>query len=174
MRCSYWNSEKLNAISEFSASMNKEYNNTDKTITCNNIPNVLNICGADVNMSLNVRQEGLLDIQSVSSKASMKTLIQNNVKSSNGFLMWYPNYCFSLIFEKYYVKATKYFLIGYFADQNLNLFEKFNDIVAVIDVLCNLVQRRLGCDKTNYNIQFVSCLCKLSKSHRNKVLRHHK
>lgn len=39
MRCSYWNSEKLNAISEFSASMNKEYFNTNKTITCNNILN---------------------------------------------------------------------------------------------------------------------------------------
>ena len=73
MRCSYLNSEIKNAISEFSASMNKEYFNTNKTITCNNIPNVLNICGADANVSLNVWQEGLLDIQSVSSKAGMKT-----------------------------------------------------------------------------------------------------
>lgn len=66
--------------------------------------------------------------------------------------MWYPNYCFSSIFEKYSVKATKYFLIGYFADQNLNLFEKFNDIDAVIDVLCDIVQRRSGCNQTKYNI----------------------
>ena len=65
-------------------------------------------------------------------------------------------------------------MIGYFADQNLNLFEKFNDIDAVIDVLCDIVQRRSGCNQTKYNIQFFSCSCELSKSKRNKVLRNHK
>ena len=87
----------------------------------------------------------------------MKTLIQNNVKSSDGFVVSKLLFLFIFFFEKYFIKATKYFLIGYFADQNHSLFEKFNDIDAVNDVLCNIVQRRLGCNKTKYNIQFFSC-----------------
>ena len=107
MKCTYWNREKLNAISEFSKSLNKEYFDNNTTITCDDIPNVLNICGADVHVIPNVRQEGVLDIKSACSKSILKTLIKNNVQISDGFLLWYPNYCFSCVFEEYLTKATK-------------------------------------------------------------------
>lgn len=116
----------------------------------------------------------MLDIQSAYSKSSLKTLIEENIQISDGFLLWYPNYCFSCIFEQYLIKATKYFLIGYFADQKLNVFEKFNDIDYVVDMLSNIVRQRLGCNETHYNIQFLSCFCKFTKSQKNNVLRNHK
>ena len=62
-------------------------------------------------------------------------------------------------------------MIGYFVDQNLNLFEKFNEIDAVINVLCDIVQHRLGCSQTQYNFKFFSCACELTKSQKNKVFR---
>ena len=88
--------------------------------------------------------------------------------------MRYPNYCFSCVFEEYLTKATKYFLIGYFSDQELNVFEKFNDVNTVVDILSDIVQQRLGCNETLYNIQFLSCSCELTKPQKNKVLRNHK
>ena len=174
MKCTYWNTEKLNAISEFSRSLSIEYINNNQTITCNDIPSILNICGADVNVTSNGKHEDVLDVLSLSSKSGFEALIKNYIRVSGGFLLWFPNYCFSCVFEHYTIKATKYFLIGYFADKELNVFEKFDNINAVVDILCKIVQEKLLSHQTQYNIQFISCSCELTKSQKNKVLQNHK
>ena len=58
--------------------------------------------------------------------------------------------------------------------QTLNLFEQFNDIDCLINTFCHIVTERLECDEIEYDIQFLSCSCQITKSEREKVVRKHK
>ena len=58
--------------------------------------------------------------------------------------------------------------------QTLNLFEQFNDIDSLINTFCHIVTKRLECDEIEYDIQFLSCSCQITKSEREKVVRKHK
>ena len=56
--------------------------------------------------------------------------------------------------------------------QTIKLFENFTD--SGIDKICNIVTQKLKCDEIEYDIQFFSCSCQLTKSERRKIIRKHK
>ena len=58
--------------------------------------------------------------------------------------------------------------------QTITLFGKFTDSDSVIDKICNIATQKLKCDEIEYDIQFFSCSCQLTKSEKQKILRKHK
>ena len=55
--------------------------------------------------------------------------------------------------------------------QTIKLFENFTD--SGIDKICNIVTQKLKCDEIEYDIQFFSCSCQLTKSEPQKIIRKH-
>ena len=69
-------------------------------------------------------------------------------------------------------QITKYFWLHACNErQTIKLFEKCTD--SVIDKICNIVTQKLKCEEIEYDIQFFSCLCPLTKSEKQKIVRKH-
>ena len=58
--------------------------------------------------------------------------------------------------------------------QTINLFEKFTDSNSLVNKCSNIVSHKLKSDEIQYNIQFLSCSCQLTKSERQKITKKHK
>ena len=58
--------------------------------------------------------------------------------------------------------------------QTINLFETFTDSGSLVNKFCNIVSHKLKSDEIQYNIQFLSCSCQLTKSERQKITKKHK
>ena len=117
-----------------------------------------------------------MSFTSVSSKQVLEGLILENTLENTACLLGLSNYCFACIFQ--YAnntrQKTKYYLVACNETQTVNLFETFTDTGSVIDKICNIVKQKLKCEEIEYDIQFLSCSCHLTKSERQKVLTKHK
>ena len=117
-----------------------------------------------------------MSFTSVYSKQVLGGLILENTSENTAFFLGLSNYCFACIFQ--YAnntrQKTKYYLVACNETQTVNLFETFTDTGSVIDKICNIVKQKLKCEEIEYDIQFLSCSCHLTKSERQKVLRKHK
>ena len=172
----YWNDLTLSAIAEHAKLSDQEALNDRKEFTTDYMPHIINICGAAVDVVFNARHQGTLFSNSVSSKHVLEKLILDNTTENTGFLLWLSTYCLSCIFQHVDNKnqKTKYFLVASNEKQTINLFEKFNDSSSVINKICNIITQKLKCEEIEYNIQFISCSCQLTKSERQKIIRKHK
>ena len=117
-----------------------------------------------------------MSFTSVYSKQVLGGLILENTSENTAFFLGLSNYCFACIFQ--YAnntrQKTKYYLVACNETQTVNLFETFTDTGSVIDKIGNIVKQKLKCEEIEYDIQFLSCSCHLTKSERQKVLRKHK
>ena len=142
--------------------------NDGKEFTCDYLPQIFNIHGCDVEIEFGSRYQDILSSNSVSSKQVLESLILDNTTENTGCLLWISNYCLACIFQHYRIQKTKYFLVACNERQTINLFEQFNDTEVLINKFCHIVTQKLKCEEMQYNIQFLSCSCQLTKSERQK------
>ena len=53
--------------------------------------------------------------------------------------------------------------------QTIDLFEKITDSDSLLNKLCDIPSHKLKSDEIQYNIQYVSCLCQLTKPEKLKI-----
>ena len=58
--------------------------------------------------------------------------------------------------------------------QTIIFFGTFTDSDSLVNKFCNIVSHKLKCDETQYNIQFLSCSCQLTKPEMQKITKKHK
>ena len=174
--CSYWKEQTLNAIAEHAMLAYKDALNDGKEFTCNYLPQIVDICGAAVDVVFGSRYQGTLSCTSVSSKHNLEMLILENTSGNTGSLLLLSNYYLACIFlhANNSQQKTKYFLVACNERQTINLFEKITDFDSVIDKICIVVTQKLECDEIEYDIQFLSCSCQLTKLERQKMVRKYK
>ena len=176
MACNYWNDLTLSAIAENAMLAYQEGLNDGKEFTCDYLPQIVNICGADVEVVFCSRYQDTLSFTpAVSSKHVLDRLILENTSENTGVLLWLSNHCLACIFQHVNNtrQKTKYFLVACNERQTINLLGKFTDSHSVIDNICNIVTQKLKCDEIEYDIQFFSCSCQLTKSEPQKIIRKH-
>ena len=71
------------------------------------------------------------------------------------------------------IQGKKFFLVACNERQTIDLFGTFTDSDSVIDKICNIVTQKLKCEEIEYDIQFFSCSCQLTKSEKQKIIRKH-
>ena len=108
--CSYWNDQILSAIIEHANLHYQEGLNDSKEFTCDYLPQIIDICGADVEVVFNSRYQGEFFFTSVYCK-HLGRLILENATENTGFLLCFSNFYFSCIFQ-HNTRQTKYFLVA--------------------------------------------------------------
>ena len=174
--CNYWNDLTLTAIAEHAMLHYQEALEDGKEFTCDYLPQIVDICGAAVDVVFGRRYQNTLSFTSVSSKHFLKSLISENTSENTGFLLQLSNYWFSGIFQhsNNTRQKTKYVLMACDElSQTIKFCEKFTDLDSVINKIYNIVTQKLRYDKIEYDVQFFSCSCQLSKSEKQKILRNH-
>ena len=120
------------------------------------------------------RFQGNLSCNVVSSKQRLKSAILDHKESSTGFLMWISNYCISCIFQKFARQKLSYAVFAYDDTKPTHVLQVFSDIESVIDPFCAIVQSKLNCVETKYELAFLRCSCELSNTERKQKTRKHK
>ena len=92
--------------------------------------------------------------------------------------MWISNYCFRCIFQnnnmKTKAKSVKYYIIRFSPNGTLDIFEKMNDIVILIQLLGGIVKKQFQSKDVEYCIKCICCSTNLSNGGRQNVLAKHK
>ena len=99
MACIYWNDQTSSAIAEHAMLHYQEGLNDGKEFTCDYLPQIINICGADVEVVFGSRYQGTLSFTPVSSKHVLGRLILENTSENTGFLLWLSNHWLACIFQ---------------------------------------------------------------------------
>lgn len=97
--CSYWNDQTLSALAGYGMLMYEEALNDGNEFTHDYTLQIINICGADVEVQLSSRHQGTLVSNAISSKQLLKRLISDNTTDNTGFFIWLSNYCVACIFR---------------------------------------------------------------------------
>ena len=175
--CSYWNDSTLQAVAKHGILAYEEALNNGNEISCNYLPQVMIIYGANIDVVLDSRYQGNLCINSVSSKIALEKMIIDNTKENTGFLIWLSNICLACIFQHSRDKrhkGTKYFLLKSDDKQTINIFKKVNENQCIVSEFCDIKTQNFQCQNLEYIIQFLSCCSQITKSERVKIVRKHK
>jgi hypothetical protein len=132
------------------------------------------IYGAIVNVLCTSKHEG--NFSNVENK--ILEMMLGNSTENTGFLLSFSSCCFSCIFShenhRGHPKRTNYFLVACYEMQKINVFEKFTDSKFLVNKISTIVKNKCNRDDMDYNIQFLSCTCSLTKREKQKVSRKHK
>ena len=87
--------------------------------------------------------------------------LSQNTKDNTRFLMWISNHCFCCIFQhnnmKTKAKSVQYFIIRFSPNGTLDIFEKMNDIVILIQLLGDIVKKQFQSKDVEYCIKCICC-----------------
>ena len=139
----------------------------------NDLPNKLNIYGADVDVVFTAKSQGVLSNNTSLSKQVLHQFIAHNKKNDTGFLLWISTYCLSCIFQ-HQAEGTKFVVSAFDDSETPHLFQVVEDIDSLINIICCIASYKFAGDEVHHQIQFLSCLCPLTRSDRQKITRKHK
>ena len=170
--CRYWNSDTLNAVIEYGNAFYMKLN-VDKHLMLNDLPNKVNICGADVDVVFTAKGEGVLFKNTSLSEHVLHQFISHNKKNDTGFLLWISTYCLSCIFQ-HQAEGTKFVVSAFDDSESPFVFEVVKDIDSVINIISSIASFKFQSDELHYEMQFILCLCSLTRSNKQKITRKHK
>ena len=166
--CIYWDSDTLVAIIENGNTFYRSLNiNVDKHVSVNDLPNKLQICGADINVVFVEKRQGTLSYNM--SNQVLHQFIFDNKKNNTGFLLWFSTYCLSCIFQHQTRGTTKFAVSAFDDSKRPYLFEVVDDIDSLINIICSIVSDKFAYDELQYEIQFISCFCQLTRTERQNI-----
>ena len=168
--CSYWNSATSDAIVERASAFFLE--TVEYQAKSSQLPQNINIYGANINVNFHLRSEGTLLCNSPSSKLVLERLILQNATRCTGFLLHFPIVSLGCVFHKT-SRSTTFFLISLNENSGLEI-HKTNDANPLVQTVCEYVMNTLNCSKTEYCIQCVFCTCQLNKAEIQNILKCHK
>ena len=96
--CNYWNDLTLTAIAEHAMLHYQEALKDGNEFICDYLPQIVDICGAAVDVVFGSRYQDILSFTSVSSKHVLESLILENTSENTGFLLQLSNYWLGCIF----------------------------------------------------------------------------
>ena len=167
---SYWNSNALATIVENGNKLYHLPSNSNLTLDC--LPNIINIYGAEVNVSLlNARIKGVLSSASLQNKSNLEDIIITNSECT-GFLMWFGNYCISCILRPTRKSKNMYSTSTYDESQvpPIQFIKSINNIASLVEVICTIQKKNQLTE--HYEIQFLCCSRKnLDKNERKKIMK---
>jgi hypothetical protein len=166
--CTYWNSDTLDAIVE-QGNLFYEKLRVDRHLR---LPNKLAIYEANVDVAFSLKSHGTLSCTSISSKQDLQSLIEGNVSTNTGFLLWVSSYCINCVFQ-HLTRGNNYFISAFDENQADHTFEKLSDTFSLIRTVCDIVTMK-DSDEVRYQIQFLSCSSQLSNTERQSIIRKHK
>ena len=170
--CGYWNDSDLSQITnggkEFLNSLSLNH------ISPDNIPNMINICGAEVTCMTNYTSNGTLT-DSNESKCTLKNMIENNLENS-GFMMWFSSSCISCIFKP--TKRSKYVYSTLICDPsnttNVQYTKNVSGTSSLVDTIINITKSWHGIEQ-KYRLQFLICSCdNIDSNERKRLIKNHK
>lgn len=104
--CSYWNSETSDAIVECGSTF---FFDTIKSQCSSVLPQNVNIYGAIINVNFASSRKGTLVCTSSSSKVGLERFILQTQSKNTGFLLYFPELCYSCVFHKTSRSTTFFF-----------------------------------------------------------------
>ena len=175
MSCKYWSDSTLSAITEHGISFGyNEASKIGKIYSPDHLPDSINIYDAVVQISYNAQKYDTLQLGSITSKQVLKNLIMMNIENNTGFFMWVSNFNISCIFQDDQKRMTKYFLVTCNETQTINVFKELGNVDLLVDNIFNIVFGKRDCEQVQYKINFLSCVCDLTKSERQRIMRKHR
>ena len=66
-----------------------------------------------------------------------------------------------------------YHVFVYSGSESKNVIKVFSNVDSVIDLFCSIIQSKLTCFETKYEVAFLRCLCELSNIERKQIIRKH-
>lgn len=168
--CSYWKSDTLDALVEYGSAF---FTETIKNQTSSSeLPQSVNIHGANINVNFVSRNKGMLVANSFFSKLALERLMSQNATKNTGFLLQFPSLCLSCVFHKT-SRSTTFFLISLNEIQGLEV-HRVRDKSSLVDTICESVTNRLKSNETEYFFQCVLCSSELNKAKKQKIMKCHK
>jgi hypothetical protein len=175
MSCKYWSDSTLSAITEHGISFGyNEASKIGKIYSPDHLPDSINIYDAVVQISYNAQKYDTLQLGSITSKQVLKNLIMMNIENNTGFFMWVSNFNISCIFQDDQKRMTKYFLVTCNETQTINVFKELGNVDLLVDNIFNIVFGKRDCEQVQYKLNFLSCVCDLTKSERQRIMRKHR
>ena len=167
--CKYWNETTLTEIVYFGTIL---YNNTGIR-TCTDLPEKVEICGAEVHLTLHRNYQGVVN-DNLESQLNIESLICHRNESSC-FLLWLENYCISCIFHGN-LRETLCSVLAYdIADSSpvVHFYKNANDKQILIKTISKLAHDKIRGQGVNYEIQFLSCSSEVPDIERKRIMRKH-
>ena len=115
--CSYWKSD-TDAIVECGSAFFIE--TIKNKASSSELPQILNICGANINIKFVSRSRGTLVCGSPPSILVLEDLILQNVGKNTGFLLHFSKLCFGCVFHKT-SRSTTFFFFSFNGSQGLEI-----------------------------------------------------
>ena len=168
--CTYWDDSTLDAVAENAMLFYKTSINMGNEFISECLPQRLNVLDANIDIVYTAKQQGML---SVSNKNLLVSLISQNAPKNTGFLLWFSDCCLACIFQ-HENSGTTYCLVAYNGLLKKMRFEKCSTPKCLIDKLYEFSMKQGKCEDVLYNVLFLSCSHKLSKTERQKIVRKHK
>ena len=168
--CNYWNETTVTEIAYFGTIL---YNNTGMH-TRTDLPRKVEICGAEVHVTLQNHFEGVVNNNLETQLNILESFICNSSESS-GFLLWLGNYCISCIFHGR-SREKLYSVLAYDGADNppaICFYKNATDKHTLMKTLFNLAHDKIRGECTNYEIQFLSCSSEVTDIERKRVMRKH-
>ena len=96
VKSKYWNDKTLASIV---GNGNILYHNMsiNRHVTPADIPNTVTVCGVDISVNTKLHNGDMISPDSLLS--NLETIIQDNIHTNNGFLLWISGYCITSIFH---------------------------------------------------------------------------
>ena len=120
------------------------------------------------------KRHGVLSLNTSLNKQDLCQYILHNKRNNTGFLLWISTYCLSCIFQHRAKGRTKFVVSAFDDSETPHLFQVLDDIDSLINIICSIVSYKFAGDEgdeAHYQIQFLLCLCQLTRSDRQKLIR---
>ena len=169
----YWNCDTVESIIENGKLFYQKYY-FGKHPFISDLPNNLDIDTAHVDIVHGAKFQGILSVNSPTSKEDLKDFILNDTEKNTGFLLWISSYCISCIFQFRVKQGLCYNVLVYEISKQANAVDIFLNVNSLLDMFCDLVISKFNCCEKNFEILFLSCSCELSNKERKQIVRKHK
>jgi hypothetical protein len=168
--CSYWNSDTLNNIVKGGQRF-CDHLSFNRYITTEDIPCTVDICGATVTCVTDTMINGALS-DSVESKSSFESIINDNVSKSSGLLIWFQTHCICCILKTKRKSKFTYLFLLYDSSKTLPLqYEKtISGTCLLVDTIIN-VTKQSHSKHLEYKLQFLSCNCNVNNNERKRLMK---
>ena len=130
--CTYWNNDTVESIIENGKSFYQKYYFGKHTFI-SDLPNKLDINSGHIDIIHGPRCQGLLSINSATSKQSLKMFILNNTEKNTGFLLWMSSYCIGCVFQFGAKQKLRYNVFAYNMSKVVHLVDIFLNIDSLDD-----------------------------------------